>query len=112
MAGMSPGAVLRELQQAQAGLKKARSLLKQVKGNPRTLAAVFVAGWETLTQAHRVMASIPHDSVDDDVLTKQLALQRYATALLVRLRRLKRNERADAGEADVDAEFADDDGEE
>ena len=35
MPEMSPGAALRELQQAQAGLRKARALLKQVKDNPR-----------------------------------------------------------------------------
>lgn len=41
-------------------------------------------------QAHRIMAAIAADAADDAVLTKQLALQRYATSLLVRLRRLKR----------------------
>jgi hypothetical protein len=106
---MSPGAALRDLQQAQAGLKKARVLLKQVRENPRTLPAVFAAGWESLTHAHRLMASIPRDAVDDDVLTKQLALQRYATALLVRLRRLHRNEGADGAGADDD--FGDEYGE-
>jgi hypothetical protein len=38
------------------------------------------------------MASIPRAAADDAVLTKQLAVGRYATALLVRLRRLKRQE--------------------
>ncbi len=103
MPGMSPGAALRELQQAHAGLKKARELLKQVKHNPSALAAVFAAGWESLAQAHRLMAAIPADAVDDEVLTKQLAVERYSTALLVRLRRLKRHGRADSGDvADED----------
>jgi hypothetical protein len=106
---MSPGTALREIQQAQAGLKKARALLKQGRDEPRTRPAVFAAGWDSLTQAHRLIASIPHDAVDDDVLTKLLALQRYATALLVRLRRLKRNE--GASEADVDLEFGGEDDE-
>ena len=53
MPGMSPGAALRELQQAQAGLKKARELLKQAKDNPRLLPTVFDAGWESLAKAHR-----------------------------------------------------------
>jgi hypothetical protein len=97
MPGMSPGAALRELQQAHAGLRKARELVKQVKDNPAALEAVFDAGWESLTQAHRLMSAIPREALDDAVLTKQLAAQRYATALLVRLRRLKRHESADAG---------------
>ena len=37
MPEMSPGAALRELQQAQAGLKKARALLKQARENSRLL---------------------------------------------------------------------------
>ena len=37
MAEMSPGAAMRELQKAQAGMKKARGLLKQARENPRAL---------------------------------------------------------------------------
>ena len=44
-----------------------------------------------------MMAAIPAEAADDAVLTKQLAVERYATALLVRLRRIKRN-RASQGE--------------
>ena len=81
MAEMSPGTALRELQKAQAGMKKARELLKQAQGEPASCGRVFGAGWESLTQAHRLMAAIPADAADDDVLTKQLAVGRYATAL-------------------------------
>jgi hypothetical protein len=90
MRGMSPGTALRQLQQAQAGLKKARQLLKQAKEREGHTTTVFEAGWANLTQAHRLMAEIPPEAADEDVLTKQLAVQRYATALLVRLRRLQR----------------------
>jgi hypothetical protein len=110
MAEMSPGAALRELQKAQAGMKKARELLKLSRGNPQALDATFAAGWESLTQAHRLMAAIPRAAVDDDVLTKQLAVARYATALLVRLRRLKRRGTTGSAELDDDEdEFGDDD---
>jgi hypothetical protein len=85
--------------------------LKQVKDNPEALPAVFDAGWESLSRAHRLMASIPREAIDDAVLTKQLALQRYATALLVRLRRLKRGESSGAAATDGDDEFGGDDGE-
>jgi hypothetical protein len=95
MGGMSPGAAMRDLQQAHAGLRKARELLKQPRGDPQAMASVFKVGWESLTQAHRLMAAIPSEATDDAVLTKQLAVERYATALLVRLRRLKRHQSAD-----------------
>jgi hypothetical protein len=109
---MNPGAALREIQQAHAGLKKARVMLKQVKEQPRALPAVFEAGWESLIYAHRVMADLPPEAIDDSVLTKQLALQRYATALLVRLRRLKRHENVgSAAVADEEDRFEDEDGE-
>jgi predicted nucleic acid-binding Zn ribbon protein len=99
MAEMSPGTALRELQKAQAGMKKARELLKQTRLNPQVADKIFGAGWESLNQAYRLMAAIPGDALSDEVLTKQLAVGRYATALLVRLRRLKR--RGTGGSADI-----------
>jgi hypothetical protein len=111
MRGTSPGAALRELQRAHAGLKRARGLLKQADDDPGSVMAVFGAGWESLTQAHGIMGAIAADAVDDGVLTKQLALQRYATSLLVRLRRLKRNASAGASAADDDDILDDEDGE-
>ena len=92
MPEMSPGMALRQLQQAHAGLKKARQLLQQAREQGRAAPAVLAAGWESLSRAHRLMAAIPLEAVDADVMTKQLAVQRYATALLVRLRRLHRHE--------------------
>ncbi len=103
MRSMSPGTALRQLQQAQAGLKRARQLMKQAGEAERATATVFEAGWASLAQAHRLMAEIPREAADEAVLTKQLAVQRYATALLVRLRRLHRH--GGIGPAD----FADDD---
>ena len=112
MQGMSPGAALRELQQAHAGLRKARELLKHAKHDPRAVPATFAAGWKSLSDAHRMMAAIPREAVDDAVLTKQLAVERYATALLVRLRRLKRNENSDSGSAaDLTDQVGDEDDE-
>jgi hypothetical protein len=111
MPGMSPGAALRELQLAQAGLRKARELLKQVNDNPRLAPKIFDAGWESLAKAHRLMAAIPAEAADDDVLTKRLAVERYATALLVRLRRIKRNQSGHGGSDTDDHGFGDEDGE-
>ncbi len=101
MPPMSPGAALRQLQQAQAGLKKARQLLRLAKADPDAANGVLKAGWERLAQAHRLLADIPLDAADEAVMTKQLSVQRYATALLVRLRRVLRQEYTVEDEADL-----------
>ncbi len=111
MPAMSPGGALREIQRAHAGLKKARQFLKMGRDDPRLAPKIFEAGWSSLLETHRLLASIPSEAVDDAVLTKQLALERYATALLVRLRRLRRQESSGTG-ADLDDELFDDGGEE
>ena len=94
MPAMSPGTALRNLQQAQAGLKKIRQLLRLAResGGDVDPARIMKVGWEGLAKANRVLAEIPVEAATEDVMTKQLAVQRYATALLVRLRRLARNE--------------------
>lgn len=99
MKEMSPGTALRQLQQAQAGLKKARQLLKNARGGGPS-PAILRAGWESLCEANRLLAEIPLAAADEAVMTRQLAVQRYATALLVRLRRLLRNDGAGAGDGD------------
>src|SRR4051812_37324364 len=99
MAEISPGTALRQLQQAHAGLKKARQALRMARGNPQAAPQVLSAGWESLAQCHRLLGSIPLGAASEPVMTKQLSVQRYATALLVRLRRLARN---DFGAADDD----------
>ncbi len=93
MPAMSPGTALRNLQQAQAGLKKVRQLLRLAResGDVDPVRLMKV-GWEGLAKAHRVIAEIPVEAATEPVMTRQLALQRYMTALLVRLRRLSRNE--------------------
>jgi hypothetical protein len=108
MAELSPGAALRRLQQAQAGMKKARQALRQARESGRTpesVQGVLRIGWESLAEAHRILSSIPLEAANDEVLTKQLAVQRYATALLVRLRRIVRNE---PGALEGDDDFGDD----
>jgi hypothetical protein len=109
MAIMTSGTALRHLQQAQAGLRKARQLMKQARENPSLHTAVFRTGWTSLADAHRLMALIPLEAVDDAVLTRQLAVERYATALLVRLRRLQRQGKIDPDDlADDDDKYDDD----
>jgi len=104
---MSPGTALRNLQQAQAGLKKIRQLLRLARESSGDVdpARIMKAGWEGLAKAHRVLAEIPVEAATEPVMTKQLAVQRYSTALLVRLRRLARNE---TGALEGDDEMDDD----
>ena len=94
MSEMSAGRALRDIQQAQAELRKIRGALRAVRGSGRDPEAVLRGGWEALTGAHRVFASIPWTAVDDEVMLRLAAAQRYATALLVRLRRLARGDAA------------------
>src|SRR4051794_5925968 len=100
MAEISPGTALRQLQQAHAGLKKARQALRMARGNPQAAPQVMAAGWESLANCHRLLAAIPLGAANDPVMTKQLSVQRYATALLVRLRRLARNDFTAAADDD------------
>lgn len=97
MADRTPGSVLRELNQSQDQMRKARKLIAQVRGEPLGSSGrdrAIAAGWAALAKTHRLLAEIPLEAANDDVLLRQLAVQRYATALLVRLRRLTRNEAA------------------
>jgi hypothetical protein len=94
---MSPGTAVRELQRAQSLLRKARQALRQVRGgsaSPEARDKTFAAGWAALAEMHRILGTIPvaAASAGEDVMTRQLAVERYGTALLVRLRRLQRNE--------------------
>jgi hypothetical protein len=97
MAEMSSGLALRQLQQAQAGLRKSREALRLARGADRESTVrqhALALGWESLAQTYRILAGIPLSAASDAVLTRQLSVSRYATALLVRLRRLVRNESA------------------
>ncbi len=99
MGDMSAGRALRDIQQAQAAMKKTRAALRAARGSARDPEPLLAAGWESLLRAHGVFASIPWIAADDEVMLKLAAAQRYATALLVRLRRLARG---DVGALDVD----------
>jgi hypothetical protein len=107
---MSPATALRNLQQAQAGMKKARQAIKMAReasAEGSMLSRVLKIGWDSLAQTHRILAEIPLEAATDPVMTRQLAVQRYATALLVRLRRIARNEPGalDSGDDDLDDEI-------
>jgi hypothetical protein len=92
MADMSPATALRQLQQAQAGMKRARHALLAAREDASMTPRALSIGWESLSQAHKLLGAIPLAAASEPVMTRQLAVERYSTALLVRLRRLVRNE--------------------
>ncbi len=108
---MSPATALRQLQQAQAGLRRARQALAQIRGDddPVRRQKALVAGWESLSKSHGLLAQIPLAAATEPVMTRQLAVERYATALLVRLRRLARNDPGALEGLDADDEGEGDD---
>lgn len=112
MAEISSGTALRQLQQAQAVMKKSRKVMllaRDPNAAPEIRQRALLAGWESLGQAHRILAGIPLEAANDPVMTRQLAVQRYATSLLVRLRRLARNDpNALDGLDDDESDLADD----
>src|SRR5947209_7747256 len=62
MAQMSPGAALRQVQQAHAGLRKARRALLLIRGDdagPQARHDALRVGWDSLAQAHRLLAALP-----------------------------------------------------
>mgnify|MGYP005851416389 CR=1 FL=1 len=94
---MTPGLALRNLQQAQQAMKKVRKGLVQVRDadpsdRPALAERLLQAGWESLNRTYRDLAAIPLEATNEEVMLRQIAVQRYATALLVRLRRLVRND--------------------
>jgi hypothetical protein len=104
MSQMSPATALRQLQQAQAALKKARQAVRVAKGDPSASRGALRVGWESLVKAHRLLAEIPYDAATEPVMTKQLAVERYSTALLVRLRRLLRAGDVEEADDELDLE--------
>ncbi len=113
---MSSAHALRQIEQARAGLKKARRLLAEARADLRDgqlddirRAEILRFGWKALSTSHKLLAEIAVEAADERVMTKQLAAERYATALLVRLRRLLKNQLTADDGLDDEIEAADDD---
>lgn len=113
MAITTPGAATRHLQTARQALRKSRQAIRFLKESassgsepdPKILQGVLQSGWTTLTKVHAMLAELPLEVADEDIMLQMLSVQRYATALLVRLRRLSRGDLAGAeGPDDDDAE--------
>ncbi len=105
---LTPGTLLRDLKEAQRQIKKARELLVMVRqaepeARDELAQTALKAGRGALQRSQQTMAAITVESATEDVTTKELALMRSATALLVRLRKLANNDTSpDSLENDVD----------
>jgi hypothetical protein len=105
MAETTPGAIMRQLQEVQAGMKKARQAMASLRGevpSAQAIERVLRLGWESLAAAQRLLAAIPLEAATEPVMSRQIAVQRYAAALLVRLRRLRRGDSGAAADEDSD----------
>ncbi|GIW88658.1 MAG: hypothetical protein KatS3mg108_2982 [Isosphaeraceae bacterium] len=100
MPSPTPGQILRQLDQQQAALRKVRQVVQEARAGGVDRQRALGLGWEALQATHRLLGSIPLGAADEAVMLRQLQVQRYATALLVRLRRLLRTETADGEEAE------------
>lgn len=89
-------------------MKKARQALRMAReaNDPSAGPRVLKVGWDSLALSQKILSEIPLEAATEPVMTRQLAVQRYATALLVRLRRIVRNEPGalDVGDDDLDDE--------
>ena len=76
MAEMSSGAALTAASTGPCRPQEGQAIDETGQGNPRASPAVLDTGWDSLVQAHRLMAAIPRDAVDEAVLTQQLSVHR------------------------------------
>jgi hypothetical protein len=109
MSDVSPEAALSQLNSAQNAMRRVRKTLPLVRDGKLDPGCALESGWASLLAAHRALAAVPLSAANDDVMSRQIAVGRYATALLVRLRRLAR--KGPGGLKGVEFDDAADDGE-
>lgn len=106
MSNMTPGLALRQILASKNSLRKARQSLTLLRGDdsvsPKQLSDTIRHAWQALTQTHKLLGELPFEAASEDVMLKQISLERYATALLVRLRRLARGDLSAADPGDDD----------
>ncbi len=89
---VSSGAVLRDIQHTTTRMKKVRKLmteLRQGSASEEAWAKAAAAGLEAAKGAAAIVANLPDDLAEPDLLLKAVQMQRYATGLLVRVRRIR-----------------------
>lgn len=88
----SSGAVLRDIQHTTTRMKKARKLMTELRhgsAGEDAWAKAAAAGLEAAKAAAGIVASLPEEMAEPDLLLKTVQMQRYATGLLVRVRRIR-----------------------
>lgn len=88
----SSGAALRDIQHTMARMKKVRKLMTELRhgsAGEEAWAKAATAGLEAAKAAAGVVASLPDEIADPDLILKAVQMQRFATGLLVRVRRIR-----------------------
>jgi hypothetical protein len=88
----SPGAFLRDIQHATTRMKKARRMMSELRrANPRESdwAKAAELSIDSVKGAAMLVAGVTPELSDPDMLLKMIQMQRFATSLLVRARRVK-----------------------
>jgi hypothetical protein len=117
---VSSGTYLREIQNVTARMKKARKListLRQTTARENDWAKAADISLDAAKAAGTLVGSLTPELADPDMLLKLVQMQRFATSLLVRARRIKTalgsegglSRLADPGEYDSDNDHDNDD---
>lgn len=107
----SSGAILRDIQHTTTRMKKVRKLMTELRVGSATeeaWAKAATAGLDAAKAAAAIVANLPEETADPDLLLKAVQMQRYATGLIVRVRRIKTALSREGGYRDLagaEAEF-------
>lgn len=89
---VSAPALLRDIQHATQRMKKARKLLTELRGgttNESQWSKAADAAIESVKSAAGIVAAVPLELADSELLLKIVQMQRFSTNLLVKARRVK-----------------------
>jgi hypothetical protein len=89
---VSTGALLRDIQHATTHMKKARKLLTELRGgsaDEEKWAKAADLALVAVKDAARLVANVSPELAEPDTLLKLVQMQRFATGLLVKVRRVK-----------------------
>ncbi len=89
---VSSGALLRDIQHVTTRMKKVRKLMTELRIGSASEDAwekAASAGLEAAKSAAAIVASLPEEMAEPDLLLKTVQMQRYATGILVRVRRIR-----------------------
>lgn len=115
---VSSGAILRDIQHTTTRMKKVRKLMTGLRnGNTseESWEKAALAGIDAVKASAEIVANLPEELADPDLLLKVVQMQRFSTGLLVRARRIRTALSREGGVRDLaggEADFDFEDGSE